>query len=82
MKATMQLLIMSLFGYASLAYGAGPERTSLSPAMIVFLCFFALFLVSQLLPGVVLFWSMLKGLFTPGETKRSAVVAGKPGRRP
>lgn len=78
MKTTLQLLIMILFGYASLAYGAGAEKVELSPAMIIFLCFLALFLVGQLLPGVILFWSMLKGLFTRAGSKRSATVTGKP----
>lgn len=50
--------------------------------MIVFLSFLALFLVSQLLPGVILFCSMLKEMFTPGDMKRSAAVTGKPSRLP
>jgi len=82
MKATLQLLVLILLGYTSLAYGAGSESAKMSPAMIAFLSFLALFLVSQLLPGVVLLWSMLKELFTPGKMKRSAAVTGKPSRLP
>lgn len=78
MKTTLRLLIVMLLGYAGLAYGAGPEPVELSPAMVVFLFFWALFLVGQLLPGATLFWSMLKGLFVPGADKDTAVTAGKP----
>ena len=82
MKAILRLSAAMLIGYASLAYGAGADQAAMSPIMIAFLSFIALFLVGQLLPGARLFWTLLKGLFAPGYVKRPVVADGKPQRLP
>ena len=56
-------------GYA--IENAGPESSGSGLAVILFLVFIALIIVGQLIPGVMLFFSMMKGLFKkhPNESK-------------
>ncbi|WP_432823379.1 hypothetical protein [Trichloromonas sp.] len=74
MKKTFQFLFMLSYafpGYA--AEGAVPESSGSSLAVILFLGFIALIIVGQLIPGVMLFISMVRGLFKkqPNEIKHA-----------
>lgn len=62
------LLIMS--GSSGYAWAAGETAGGGGMLAKLFLLFLATIVVFQLIPGLVLFGSMLKGLFTrsPGET--------------
>ncbi len=50
------------FPYQSLAE-SGPDSAESGLAVILFLCFIGLIIVGQLLPGIKLFFAMIKGLF-------------------
>ncbi len=72
MKAILTTLAVAL-AYATPALAAttnGAKGTSL--LLILFLGFGALIVVFQFIPGLVLFASMLKGLFTAAPKKASA----------
>jgi hypothetical protein len=72
MKATMKLMVLALLGNASLAYAGGGESGDLSLGTFIFLGFLALILVFQAVPGLILFYSMIKGLFAPLPLKVAA----------
>jgi hypothetical protein len=66
-KAALIVILSS-----STAYAAGVGQTEgLSTLAILFLVFGAMILVFQLIPGLALFFSMIKGLFA-GDQKKSA----------
>ncbi|KAF0219614.1 MAG: hypothetical protein FD174_1869 [Geobacteraceae bacterium] len=70
-------LITLLIGSASVAFAAsGAEHEGNSLVLALFLGFGALVIVFQLFPGVMLFVSMVKGLFSSAP-KESTVPAGK-----
>lgn len=73
MKNTMRGLgWMVVFG-ASVAYAApGSEGAGTSFLGYLFLGFFALIIVSQLVPACLLFYGMVKGVFAGGEKKAEA----------
>ncbi|GAB6084630.1 hypothetical protein JCM30471_35440 [Desulfuromonas carbonis] len=77
MKTRLSLLSILMIGTASQAFAAGAEDAGMGPMMIAFLAFLALYLVCQLVPGVVLFWSLIKGVFAPAGNGRNVVVAEK-----
>jgi len=70
MKNTMRGLGWMLVYGASVAYAApGSEGTGGSWLGYLFLGFFALIIVSQLVPACMLFVGMLKGVFSSREGK-------------
>lgn len=58
----------------ALAFG-GPETTETSLLVILFLGFGAIIIAFQLVPGLILFWSLLKTLF--GRAKETAPATGR-----
>ncbi|MDT8440484.1 MAG: hypothetical protein RQ723_02345 [Desulfuromonadales bacterium] len=75
MKTTLRILITILAGSASAAYAAqSAEAEGAGVLAYLFVGFFALIVVSQLVPAMILFFGMLKGLFTR-EAKKDASVA-------
>jgi hypothetical protein len=72
MKATLKLMVLALLANASLAHAAGGESSDLGLGTFIFLGFLALILVFQAVPGLILFYSMLKGLFAPLPLKVAA----------
>ena len=78
MKTTLKnALITLLIGSTSVAYAAsGAENEGNSLVLALFLGFGALNIVFQLFPGVMLFASMVKGLFSAAP-KESAATVGK-----
>ncbi len=72
----MRTLINTIFAVAcwivpAFAAGTGVAKGS-SFLLILFLGFAALIVVFQFIPGLVLFFSMLKGLFTAAPKKSEA----------
>jgi hypothetical protein len=65
MKATMKLTALVLLSNASLAFAAEGQSGELGLGTFIFLGFFAVILVFQAIPGIILLYSMLKGLFSP-----------------
>lgn len=65
MKKPLSAWIFTLglaFPYQSLAE-TGPDSAESGLAVILFLCFIGLIVVGQLLPGIKLFFAMIKGVF-------------------
>lgn len=72
LKNTALLLGLSTSA-AYAANGAGNEGGGL--LMVLFLSFFALIVVFQLLPSLYLFFSMVKGLFSSSTKETTPAVA-------
>jgi len=73
MKKTMKGLGLMLLWGVSAAYAApGAEGEGVGLLGYLFAGFFAVIIVSQLVPAVILFVGMLKGVFSSSE-KRAAV---------
>jgi hypothetical protein len=71
---TMQMLISMVAGSASAAYAAvGTHNEGAGILTYFFIGFFALIIVSQLVPAMILFYSLVKGIFSRPE-KTSAKV--------
>ncbi len=71
---TMQMLISMVAGSASAAYAAvGSHNEGAGVLTYFFIGFFALIIVSQLVPAMILFFGLVKGLFFHPE-KTSAKV--------
>ena len=74
MKNTMRGLGWMLVFGASVAYAApGSEGEGLSILGSLFLGFFALIIVSQLVPAGLLFYGMVKGVFAGNKEKSEAI---------
>ena len=72
MRTLINTIIALLGGVVpAFAAGTGVAKGS-SFLLILFLGFFALIVVFQFIPGLILFFSMLKGLFTAAPKKTTA----------
>ena len=72
MKNTMRGLGWMMVYGASVAYAApGSEGEGMSYLGYLFLDFFALIIVSQLVPAAMLFYGMIKGVFSSRTDKVS-----------
>ena len=72
MKNTMRGLGWMMVYGASVAYAApGSEGDGMSYLGYLFLGFFALIIVSQLVPAAMLFYGMIKGVFSSRTDKVS-----------
>ncbi|HTY20544.1 MAG TPA: hypothetical protein VMC44_02795 [Geobacteraceae bacterium] len=70
---TLITTILVTFGWIATALAAGGTvAKGSSLLLILFLGFFALIVVFQFIPGLVLFFSMLKGLFSAAPKKATA----------
>ena len=75
MKNTMRGLGWMLVWGASAAYAAqGGEGESVGWLGYLFTGFFALVIVTQLVPAAILFYGMIKGIFSAREEKDTASV--------
>lgn len=64
MKIMMTILAAVMFGATTALASGDPETTGTSLLVLLFLAFGALIVAFQLIPSLVLFGSMLKGLFS------------------
>jgi hypothetical protein len=69
MGTLMRTVILSLASVAPALAANGGEVKGISFLLILFLGFAALIIVFQFIPGLVLFVTMLKGLFTRASKK-------------
>ena len=75
MKTTLRMLVTLLAGSASAAYAAqGAESQSAGLLAYLFIGFFALIVVTQLVPAMILFVGMVKGLFSPKRERETTTV--------
>lgn len=71
---TMQMLISMVAGSVSAAYAAaGSHNEGAGVLTYFFIGFFALIIISQLVPAMILFFSLVKGIFSRPE-KTSAKI--------
>lgn len=69
MKRIMLSLFILCFGFASNGFAAASAtRTGAGLLVWLFVGFIALFVVSQLIPGVILSAGLIKGLFSKKDT--------------
>ena len=65
---TMKMLISMVAGSASVAYATtGMQGEGAGILAYFFVGFFALIIVTQLVPAMILFFGMVKGLFSSAE---------------
>lgn len=65
---TMKMMVSMIAGSASAAYAAsGMQSQETGILVYFFIGFFALIVVSQLVPAVILFVGMLRGVFARSE---------------
>lgn len=71
---TLRMLLSMVIGSASAAYAAaGTQSESAGILAYAFIGFFALIVVSQLVPAMILFFGMIKGILA-GKEKSSVSV--------
>jgi hypothetical protein len=78
MRTLIGTLIITLASVAPALAATGSETKGSTFLLILFLGFAALIIVFQFIPGLVLFATMLKGLFTPAPKKSAGTLSGKP----
>lgn len=79
MRTLFRALIVTLASVAPALAANGSEVKGSTFLLILFLGFAALIIVFQFIPGLVLFATMLKGLFTRAPKKGSEPLSEKPG---
>ncbi len=76
MKTLMRIIVLLGATTSQAIAGEGPETNGASLLVILFLGFGALIVACQLIPSLVLFCSMLKGLFDGSTAKKAMPKAG------
>jgi hypothetical protein len=79
MRTLIRALIVTLVSVAPALAANGSEVNGSSFLLILFLGFAALIILFQFFPGMVLFATMLKGLFAPMPKKAEETMHVKPG---
>lgn len=83
MKNVFQaVLVWFLLGGSTALAAGGAHAQGLSVLVILFLAFGAVIVVFQAIPGLLLFFSMLRGLFTAPSGKRTPVAGGEGEKKP
>jgi hypothetical protein len=77
MRTLLRALIVTLASVAPALAANSNEAKGSSLLLILFLGFFALIIVFQFIPGMVLFATMLKGLFTRAPKKAAETLSEK-----
>jgi hypothetical protein len=80
MGTLMRTAIVTLASVAPALAADGREVKGSSFLIILFLGFAALIIVFQFIPGLVLFVTMLKSLFTRGSKKDTETLSEKAGK--
>ncbi len=81
MKTLIRTAVVMLASVAPALAAGGSEGKGSGILIILFLGFAALIILFQFIPGLVLFASMLKGLFSSARKKASEPLHGHPGRK-
>ncbi len=77
MKRTMTTLGALMLATTPVLAAGGPETAGSGLLTVVFMVFGALIIVGQLIPGLVLFYSMVKGLYGKVAKKAAAEAVFK-----
>lgn len=80
MRTLISTIIVALASATPALAASGNDAKGSGILIFLFLGFAALIIVFQFIPGMVLFASMLKGLFTSAH-KKSDSLPGTPGRK-
>jgi hypothetical protein len=73
-------LVVFLAGSSTALAAGGAETEGLSFLVILFLSFAAVIVIFQAIPGLILFYSLIRGLFS-APSRKTAQVAGGEGRK-
>lgn len=79
MRTLIRTLLVTLASVAPALAANGGEVKGSTFLLVLFLGFAALIIVFQFIPGMVLFATMLKGLFTRAPKKATETLSEKPG---
>lgn len=80
MKTTRKLMLTALLLTSSTAvHAASGDGATMGLGAFLFLGFLALILVFQMVPGLILFFSLLKGLFSPATEQGSELASRRSG---
>ena len=79
MGTLIRAIIVTLASVAPVLAAKGREEKGSSFLLIIFLVFSALIIFFQFIPGMVLFATMLKGLFTRAPKKSAESLSEKQG---
>jgi hypothetical protein len=77
MKLVITMLAMMMVKATTVLAAGNQETMEISGMMIIFLAFGALIIVCQLIPCLVLFYSMIKGLFESTAKKTEPKTGAK-----
>ncbi len=81
MKRRVLLNLVSLILASGTAFASSNlEQTETGPAVWVFLAFLGVLIVMQLIPGLTLFFSMIKGIFSRVPRQQNLVNEKKSGQ--
>jgi hypothetical protein len=78
MGTLLRIVILTLVSVAPALAANGSEVKGSTFLLVLFLGFAALIVVFQFIPGLVLFATMLKGLFTRAPKKATPTLSDKP----
>ena len=82
MKNIFKIIFVVLLFCSSTALAAGATGAkNISPLTILFLAFGAVIIAFQAIPGLILFFSMIKGLFSTTSRKLGPVTGDKSERK-
>ena len=75
---TVTMAIASVLGFTSFAFAAsGAEYEGSGLLLALFIGFGSLVVASQFIPGMVMLYSMLKGILSPAAKENSASATSK-----
>ena len=75
-KLTGKILLALAAGTTSAYAATGAEASAPGFLTITFLAFLAAIIIIQFIPGLILFFGLLRGIFSVSNKKVSAVAAG------
>jgi len=78
MKTTVRSIIIALAALSPAFAGSDPVAEGNSLLITLFLAFGALIIAFQLVPGMILLYSMLKGIFSAADKKSAVVETAQP----
>lgn len=75
---TFTTAIASVLGFSSFAFGAsGAEYEGSGLLLVLFIGFGSIIVAAQFIPGMVMLYSMLKGMVSPTEKAHNTSAASK-----
>ncbi|MBE0599248.1 MAG: hypothetical protein IH614_18550 [Desulfuromonadales bacterium] len=75
MKTLLKSILALILGAGTSFAATGGDTSSLSPFVVLLLFFGGLIIAFQLMPGIFLFLSMVKGLFSGADKEVTGITA-------